>query len=174
MATVTMSTKFPAEMVTEMFNKVRGKSSLAKLVGADPIPFTGVDVFTFSMDNKVSVVGEGGAKPAGGATVGTVQVRPLKVEYGVRVSDEFMIASEERQIEILRPFTEGFAKKLARALDMMAIAKVNPKDGVTSALITNDFTAVTNRVLYTPGNAEGNIDDAAVGTDIIQKSFGIK
>lgn len=160
--TISKSTNFPAELSQEVFDLVKGKSSLARLSKQIPVAFTGTDMFTFTMDGEASLVGENGAKVNGGAAMTPVQVRPLKVEYGVRVSDEFMIASEERQIEILRPFTEGFAKKLARALDMMAIAKVNPKDGVTSALITNDFTAVTNRVLYTPGNAEGNIDDAAV------------
>ena len=81
MATVTMGTKFPAELVKEMFSKVKGKSSIAKLVGEEPIPFTGTDVFTFSLDGKISIVAEGGAKPAGGATVGTVQIRPVKVMY---------------------------------------------------------------------------------------------
>ena len=44
MATVTMGTKFPAELVTEMFSKVKGKSSIAELVGEEAIPFTGTDV----------------------------------------------------------------------------------------------------------------------------------
>ena len=160
--TISKSTNFPAELSQEVFDLVRGKSSLARLSRQIPVAFTGTDIFTFEMDGEASLVGENGAKVNGGATLAPVQVRPLKVEYGVRVSEEFMIASEERQIEILRPFIDGFAKKLARAIDMMAIAKVNPKTGVTSALITNDFTTVTNKVLYTPGNAEGNIDDAAV------------
>lgn len=166
MATVTMSTKFPAEMVTDMFNKVRGKSSLAKLVGADPIPFVGVDVFTFSMDNKVSVVGEGGAKPAGGATVGTVQIRPVKVVYQSRVSDEFVKASEEKQLAYLRAFAEGYATRIAEGFDEMALHGVNPATGSAASgtignnhmdyVITN-YSSAANKVTWTSGT--NNPDD---------------
>lgn len=158
---ISKSTLFPAELSEEIFSGVRGKSSLAKLSKQEGIPFTGTDMFVFNLDGEASLVGENGKKINGGATLGSKKVRPLKLEYGVRVSDEFMTASEERQIEILRPFSEGIQKKFARALDIMAFAKVNPRDGVTSALITNDFTGVTNRVLYTPGDAGSNINDAA-------------
>ena len=160
--TISKSTLFPAELSTEVFDLVRGKSALARLSQQIPVAFTGTDIFTFTMDGEASLVAENGAKVNGGAAVNAVQIRPLKLEYGVRVSEEFMTASEERRIEILRPFTDGFARKVARAIDMMAIAKVNPKNGATSALITNDFTGVTNKVLYTPGYAEQNIDDASI------------
>lgn len=158
--TISKSTLFPAELSQEIFSGVRGKSSLAKLSQQEGIPFTGTDFFVFNLDGEASLVGENGKKINGGATLGSKKVRPLKLEYGVRVSDEFLTASEERQIEILRPFTEGFQKKIARALDIMAFAKVNPRDGVTSALIQNDFTGVTNRVLYTPGHTGDNVNDA--------------
>ena len=41
---------FPEQLATDMFNLVRGKSSLAKLSGAAPIPFNGERVFTFNFD----------------------------------------------------------------------------------------------------------------------------
>ncbi|MCR5584565.1 MAG: InlB B-repeat-containing protein [Lachnospiraceae bacterium] len=159
--TISMSTKFPAELTEEVIDLVRGKSAFARLSQQIPVAFTGTDIWTFDMDGEASLVAENGAKINGGATAGPVNVKPLKLEYGVRVSKEFMTASEERKVEILRPFNEGFARKVARALDMMAIAKVNPRDGQASALIDNDFTEVTNKVLYTPGNADAAINDAA-------------
>ena len=93
MATVTMGSLFPKELVREMFSKVKGHSSLARLAVEEPVPFVGKDVFTFNFSSDISIVGESGAKPAGDATVSSVQIKPIKVVYQARVSDEFMKAS---------------------------------------------------------------------------------
>ncbi len=50
MATITAGAYFPAEVVTEMFNAVRGHSALAKLSGQKPMPFTGVTQFVFNAE----------------------------------------------------------------------------------------------------------------------------
>ena len=39
---------FPAELASEMFNKVNGHSTLAKLSAQQPIPFNGETVFVFN------------------------------------------------------------------------------------------------------------------------------
>ena len=62
MASITKGTKFPPALQKEMFDKVRGKSSIAAMSGQEPIPFNGIDVFTFAFDNEISVVGEGSLK----------------------------------------------------------------------------------------------------------------
>lgn len=166
MATVTKGTKFPAQLVTEMFNAVKGHSSLAKMAGAEPIPFNGKDVFTFNFASDVSVVGESGAKPAGDATVTPVQIRPIKVVYQSRVSDEFVYASEEARLQYLKAFAEGFTKKLAAGLDKMAIHGINPATGSASSVIGNNhFDYViqsANTVSYTTGtdDADAKIDAA--------------
>lgn len=138
MSTVTKSTLFPANLIEEVFNKVSGHSSLAKLSGAKPVSFAGDDIFTFSLDGNVSVVGESGAKPAGSATVTSKQMRPVKVVYQARVSDEFMRASEEKRINILTQFAEGFAKKVAYGFDVMAMHGNNPATGSASGVIGNN------------------------------------
>lgn len=138
MATVNMSTKFPAKLIDEMFSLVKGKSSVAKMSGQTPIPFVGTDVFTFNFSNKLSVVGEGAAKPAGDAAVGTVQIRPVKVVYQARFSDEFMTAGEEYQLNTLKAFADGFAKILASGIDEMVLHGVNPASGSASAVIGNN------------------------------------
>ena len=53
---------FPEHLAKEIFSKVRGKSSLAKLCGQTPIPFNGIKEFTFTMDSEVDIVAENGAK----------------------------------------------------------------------------------------------------------------
>lgn len=156
------ATLFPAELTNEMFNLVRGKSSLAKLSAARPIPFRGETAWTFSMDKEVDIVAESGAKSNGGATLGQKTITPVKVEYGVRVSDEFMYASNEIQLDILRTFAEGFANKVARGIDIMAFHGLNPRTGSASALIgANNFDdTVSQEVAYVAASANDNVTAA--------------
>lgn len=138
MSSIAKSTLFPAQLATEIFSKVTGHSSLAKLSAAEPIPFNGKDFFTFDFSNKVSIVGEGAAKPAGDAAVTAVPVRPVKVVYQGRVNDEFMYAAEEARIEILRQWAEDMPKQMGYALDVMAMHGVNPATGSSSDIIGNN------------------------------------
>jgi hypothetical protein len=145
-----------------MFSKVRGKSSLAKLSASEPIPFNGKDVFVFDLDKEAMLVGENVAKANGGATVTAVTMTPVKIEYGVRVSDEFKYGAEELQLQYLTTFADGFAKKVARALDIMAFHGVNPRGGATADALTNkNFDdLVTQAVLYNQSTPDANVSAA--------------
>jgi hypothetical protein len=159
-----MGTNFPSEVSTKIFNLVRGKSSLAKMAPEEPIAFTGTDVFTFNYDSEVSVVGENLPKVNGGLTVAPVTIKPVKIEYGARVSDEFMHASDEKRLEIMQAFIEGFARKAARGLDIMAMHGYNPKAGTASAVIgTNHLDSKSQEVVQ----AQGNLD-LAIPTALTQ------
>lgn len=156
-------TLFPQELTSEMFNLVRGKSSLARLSGASPISFNGETVFTFNFDKEVDIVAENGAKSNGGGTIGTKNIVPVKVEYGMRVSDEFRYAAESRQLQYLQAFAEGFASKLARGLDIMAFHGVNPRTGTaaTGTIGNMHFDAqVSQTVNFAAATADANIEAA--------------
>lgn len=173
MSTITNSgTLFKPELVTDMFNKVKGHSSLAKLCGATPIPFTGTDTFIFSMDGEASIVGEGGNKPAGKADFKTVTIKPIKFVYQHRVTDEFIKLSEEKQLPYLEAFSDGFSKKIARALDIAGFHGVNPYDGETSATIGNNCfdKAVSTTIIFDTAAPDDNIDSAVAP---IQAADGI-
>ena len=129
---------FPEELMPGMINQVKGKSVLAQLSGATPIAFNGQTEFTFNMDNEIAIVAEGAKKPAQGATIGTRTIAPLKVVYTMRANDEFMIASDAYQMQVLSAFGEGFARKLAKGLDLMAIHGLNPFDDSVSSVIGNN------------------------------------
>lgn len=167
MAELTKGNLFAPELVKELFNAVGGHSTLAKLGASMPISFVGNDIFVFNMEDEVNIVAEGAKKSAGSASVEPVKIAPIKVEYGARVTDEFLYASEEKQLEILKAFTEGYAKKVARALDIMAIHGVNPRTGEASELIGNKcFDKVGSaKIEYDAVNIEANIEAAiaAVG-----------
>ena len=132
---------FPEELIPGFIQKTTGASALAKLCGATPIPFNGQKEFTFTLDKEVDIVAENGAKGTGGLTVEPITIVPLKIEYGARVSDEFLYASEDAQMDVLSAFADGFAKKVAKGLDLMAFHGINPRTGTASGVIgTNHFT----------------------------------
>lgn len=159
---LTKGTLLPTEIEREMFDLVRGKSSLASMSAERPIPFNGVTEFTFNLDKEVDIVAENGAKSNGGATVQPVTIRPIKMEYGTRVSDEFLKGTEEYRIEVLRKFAEGAAKKFAKGLDLAAMHGVNPRTGAASAVVGDNCfdKKVTNTVTYAAASADANIDAA--------------
>lgn len=159
--TLSKGTLFAPELVTDLFSKVRGKSSLATLSAQIPLPFNGNEIFVFSMDDEVNLLGENEAKSAGHVGLTSVKIVPVKVEYGHRVSDEFLYASEEKQIDILTQFNEGFAAKVARGLDIMAMHGVNPRTGTASSLISQSFdNDVTNIITYDADACDDNVEDA--------------
>ena len=162
MASINKGSLFPSQVEKEIFSLVSGHSSLAKLSAQEPLPFVGKDIFTFNFAGDVSIVGESAQKPVGDGVVATVAMQPVKVVYGMRVSNEFMYAAEEQQMSILEAFADGFAKKLGSALDKMAILGVNPADGSASSIIGNNCFAkkVENKVTYAAATADTNIDDA--------------
>lgn len=155
-----MGTLFPAECVNQVFSIVRGKSSLAALCNQMPISFTGSDLFVFNMDQEVALVGESEEKSHGGISLDPAKVVPVKIEYGARVSDEFLYATEEKKLEILKAFNEGFAAKVSRGLDIMAMHGVNPRTGTASDLIKYSFDKGTNTVTYAAATCDANVEDA--------------
>lgn len=156
------SVLFPATVVDGMFSKVKGKSSLAKMSQAQPVAFNGNKEFIFNFDKEVEIVGENEKKAHGGLSVDAVTIIPIKFEYGARVSDEFMYASEEEQLNILTQFADGFAKKIARGFDIAALHGVNPATGLASSVVgTNNFDSkVTQTVTYQTGTADEDIESA--------------
>lgn len=143
--TISKGDFFDPKVSKEIINKVKGHSTIAKLCGSKPIPFNGTKEFTFTMDREVDIVAENGAKTNGGATIAPITIVPIKIEYGARVSDEFLYASEEEALDILESWTEGFARKAARGLDLMAFHGMNPRTGAKSAIIgTNSFDTNTD------------------------------
>ena len=152
---------FPAEIASEVIDKVKGKSSLARLSTSEPIPFNGLDMFTFDFDNEASFVGENEAKVPGGTTIGVVQMRPYKVEYSSRYSDEFMFASREYRLDVLRRHSEGFSKKLARALDIGAFHGVNPRSRAASTVIgDNNFDTKVTQTVNLTANPNADVESA--------------
>ena len=169
----TSGTLFKPELVKDLFNKVKGKSTLAKLCGGDPMPFAGIDVMTFSMDGEASIVGEGAQKPAGDAAAGSVTIKPIKFVYQHRVTEEFLKMTEEKQLPILQAFNDSFAKKIARGFDIAAFHGVNPATNVASSIVGDncfDLT-ITNTVTYNSSTPDDNIDSAVAPIQLAERDI---
>lgn len=160
------ATLFNPELVTEIMNKVQGRSTLAKLSNQQPIPFNGTEQFIFNLEGNAQIVGEGDLKGAGKAVITSKVITPLKFVYQARITDEFMYASDEKKLDFLKHYADGFSKKIAEAFDIAAIHGLEPK-GLTDATFkdTNSFDGVVtgNVVTYNATTIDDNID-AAVQT----------
>jgi HK97 family phage major capsid protein len=158
------STGFPAELVKEVFIGAKGKSSIAKLSDQMPIAFSGTDVMAFSMSGEVNLVAEGAAKGQHSGSNNVINIVPLKVEYGQRVSDEFIKCSEEKQLDYMRAFADGFASKIARGVDIMVMHGTNPATGALATTLIGDNSFDTNddvtSITYTAADPEANIASA--------------
>ncbi|HEM3647441.1 TPA: phage major capsid protein [Streptococcus suis] len=154
-------TLFNPELVKQVMSKVTGHSTLAKLSAQTPIPFTGTEQFIFNLEGNAQIVGEGEQKGAGTATVTTKVIKPLKFVYQARITDEFKYASEEKQLDFLKHYADGFAKKMAEAFDIAAIHGLEPKS-LTDASFkdTNSFDGVItgNVVTYNAATIDENIE----------------
>ena len=163
--TLSKSSMFDPELVSDLVNKVKGHSSLAVLSAQTPIPFNGQKEFTFTLDSEVDIVADNGKKTNGGMTVAPVTIVPIKFEYGARVSDEFMTASEEAQLDVLKAFNDGFAKKVASGLDIAAFHGFNPRTGAASTVVGNNcfdkmITATENVITYDVAFPDKGIESA--------------
>lgn len=159
------STGFPAELVREVFVGAKGHSSIAKLANQIPVAFSGTDIMAFSFGGEVNLVAEGAAKGQHTNGNSVINIVPLKIEYGARVSDEFLRCSDEKRLEHLRAFNDGFAKKIARGLDIMVMHGVNPKTGSAAQAIGKNSFDTNDDVTPVVYNAaspdpEGNINTA--------------
>lgn len=153
---------FDPKVVSDIVSKVKGKSSLAVLSNRVPVSFNGNKEFTFNFDKEVDIVAEGGKKTEGGITLEPVVIVPIKFEYGARVSDEFKYATDEEKLEILKEFNDGFAKKIARGLDIAAMHGLNPRTGEASTVVgTKNFDSkITTTVNYAEATPDANLEAA--------------
>lgn len=164
--TMKAGTLFKPEVVKELISKVQGKSVLAKLSAQTPIPFNGVEQFIFNLEGNAQIVGEGEQKQAGKAKITSKVIKPLKFVYQARITDEFKYASEEKQMNFLSAYMDGFAKKIAEAFDLAALHGLEPKTMTDASFrATNSFDGLItgNIVNYDEAHIDDNID-AAVQT----------
>lgn len=162
MAVLTSGNIFPEHLMREVISLVKDRGSLAFLSPNRPIPFNGERQLTFSMENEIAIVGEAAQKPAMGVTIGSRTIHPLKVVYQARITNEVQYASEDAQVELLGGFIDGYARKLAKGMDLMVFHGINPNTGTVSNAIRDYFDkdVTANTVAYNASNPDDNMEDA--------------
>ncbi len=165
---------FDPQLVSELINNIKGKSALAVLSQQIPVPFNGQKEFVFTMGSEANLVAENGAKASGAIGINPVTIVPVKIEYGARVSDEFMFAAEEERLDILKNFNEGFAKKAARALDIMGIHGMNPRTATVSDLLgSNYFDKSAGETGFVPVTYEGTGSSTVDANELVEDAIGM-
>lgn len=156
-------TLFKPELVTEVMSKVQGYSVLAKLSNQTPIPFNGTEQFIFNLEGNAQIVGEGEQKGAGQSNLTSVVIKPMKFVYQARMTDEFKYASEEKRLNMLKAYADGFAKKIAVAVDIAGLHGLEPKSMTDASFrATNSFDGqiTGNIVTFDTDKIDDNIDAA--------------
>lgn len=157
-------TLFPEQLVTELIDKVQGESAIAKLCAQKPMPFAGEKEMIFTMDGEAEIVAEGGAKGAGDAKFATKVIKPVKFVYQHRITDEFKYAADEKKIRWLQAFADGFAKKIARGLDIASFHGVNPATGSAASFQSaNSFYGQLTGgsvIAFDADDPDGSLSDA--------------
>lgn len=163
MAAQKTGTLFKPELVTEVMSKVQGYSVLAKLSNQTPIPFNGTEQFVFNLEGNAQIVGEGEQKGAGQSNLTSVVIKPMKFVYQARMTDEFKYASEEKRLNMLKAYADGFAKKIAVAVDIASLHGLEPKSMTDASFrATNSFDGqiTGNIVTFDADKIDDNIDAA--------------
>ena len=99
MATLSKGNLFDPQLVSDLIKQGKRKIFISCFISQQtPIPFNGQKEFTFTMDSEIDIVAEKRSERLMVEYLwhqGTII--PIKVEYGARVSDEFMYAAAGRQ-----------------------------------------------------------------------------
>lgn len=133
----------PNDMAEGIFKKAQTGSVIAQLSGAKPQKFGKQSVMVLTSAPKAEIVGEGADKSPTDAAYTTKVVSPFKLQVTMRFNQEVMWADEDAQIGVLQDLSENAGIALARALDLVAIHKLNPLTGTVSSLVSEGIIDTT-------------------------------
>lgn len=150
MANDTKKIKLPREVVTELLNKAKDTSTIAKLSPSKPQKFVDVNHMIFNPSSEAEVVEEGAKKGSYELNFTPIEGKRVKVVTTTRVSDELRWADEDNKMEIVDNILADQNAAIGRSLDYVVYHAVNPKGG--SKL--SGYTALTaNAVSVTSGES---------------------
>lgn len=154
---------FPENVVSDIFNKVKGHSTLARLSNQQAIPFAGEKEFIFNLEGNAQIVGEGEQKKDGKAVMNSRVIKPVKIVYQARITDEFKYVALEKQLQYMKAFVDGYAVKIAQAFDIAALHGLEPRSMTDASFkATNSFDGLVtdNVIVYNAGTIEDDIETA--------------
>lgn len=142
----TLSGILPEQIIGSIISKTKTGSVGAALSAPEPMKFGDVKFVNFDQSAVAEFVEESGAKSSQTLAPSIATAVPHKAVVTYRTSDEFIWADEDYQLDVLNQFSTKAAEALARALDLGAIYRINPKTGNEITSWTNYLNATTSRV----------------------------
>lgn len=134
-ALTTKDFAIPNSVAEGIFKKAFTGSTLAQLSGARPQKFGTEQNWVLTAAPKAEIVGEGDQKSPTPTTYAPKTVTPVKLQVTMRFSSEVQWADEDAQIGVLQDLSENAGIALGRALDLVAIHKINPLTGTAAATV---------------------------------------
>lgn len=153
--------QIPATIADGIFKKAQSGSVLARLSGATPQKFGTQQAWVLTGAPKAELVGEGGEKSPTPTTYAPKKINPLKLQVTVRFTDEMKYADQDTQMGVLQDVAENCAIALGRALDLVAIHKINPLTGTVSSLVSEGITDATQAVTIANSKYDEAVEAAA-------------
>lgn len=160
-ALITSNFEIPNQISNEIFKKAQKGSALARLSGARPQKFGKQTTWVLTAPPKAEIVGEGEQKSPTPTSYAPKTINPIKLQVTMRFSQEVKWADEDTQIGVLYDLAENGGIALGRALDLVAIHKINPLTGTVSEKVLDGLTDTTQAVTVSDGKYDEAIEAAA-------------
>lgn len=160
-ALITTNFEIPSAISTGIFEKAQKGSTLAQLSGARPQKFGKQQVWTLTAPPKAEIVGEGAEKSPTPTMYGVKTINPFKLQVTMRFSQEVKWADEDIQIGVLQDLASNAGIALGRALDLVAIHKINPLTGTVSSLVKEGLVDTAQSVTLSGTKYDEAIEAAA-------------
>lgn len=161
-ALITSDFQIPNNIAQGIFKKAQTGSVLAQLSAQRPQKFGTETNWVLTSAPKAEIVGEGVQKSPTPTTYAPKTVKPVKLQVTMRFSQEVQWADEDVQIGVLQDLSENAGIALGRALDLIAIHKINPLTGTKSDLVSEGITDTTQSATLS-GTAYDTAVEAAAG-----------
>ena len=162
MALITTDFELPNEISSGIFKKAQSGSAIAQLSGATPQKFGKQQAWILSAAPKAELVGEAANKSETPTTYKPKVINPFKLQVTMRYSNEVQWADEDTQIGVLQDLAENAGIALGRALDLVAIHKINPLTGAVASSVTEGLIDASQSATLSGTDYESAIE-AAVG-----------
>lgn len=153
--------QIPNTIAEGIFKKAQTGSVLARLSGARPQKFGTQQTWVLTGVPKAELVGEGAEKSPTPTTYAPKTIKPFKLQVTVRFTDEVKYADQDVQMGVLQDIADNAGIALGRALDLVAIHKINPLTGAVSSLVTEGLTDATQAVTIVNGKYDEAVEAAA-------------
>ncbi len=144
MALITKNFEIPNSISEGIFKKAQTGSTIAQLSGATPQKFGKQQAWILTAPPKAELVGEAANKSETPATYAPKIINPFKLQVTMRYSNEVQWMDEDMQMGVLADLAENAGIALGRALDLVAIHKINPLTGAVASQVESGLIDCTS------------------------------